>query len=61
MSDQENTKAPEKILLQVNNLKKYYPVRSGLLQRVSAWVKAVDDVSFHIYKGESFGLVGESG
>jgi oligopeptide/dipeptide ABC transporter ATP-binding protein len=31
------------------------------MQRVSAWVKAVDDVSFHIYEGESFGLVGESG
>lgn len=51
----------DKILLQVNGLKKYYPVRSGLLQRVSAWVKAVDDVSFHIYEGESFGVVGESG
>ena len=59
--DMTTTKEPEKILLQVNNLKKYYPVRSGLLQRVSAWVKAVDDVSFHIYEGESFGVVGESG
>ena len=58
---QASTDGQETILLQVNNLKKYYPVRSGLLQRVSAWVKAVDDVSFHIYKGESFGLVGESG
>ena len=50
-----------KILLEVQHLKKYFPVRSGLLQRVVAWVKAVDDVSFHIYEGESFGLVGESG
>ena len=50
-----------KILLDVQHLKKYFPVRSGLLQRVVAWVKAVDDVSFHIYEGESFGLVGESG
>lgn len=50
-----------KVLLQVKSLKKYFPVRSGLLQRVSAWVKAVDDVSFHVYEGESFGLVGESG
>jgi len=45
----------------VKNLVKYFPVRSGLLRRVSAWVKAVDDVSFHIYRGETFGLVGESG
>jgi peptide/nickel transport system ATP-binding protein/oligopeptide transport system ATP-binding protein len=50
-----------KILVDVQNLKKYFPVRSGLLQRVVGWVKAVDDVSFHIYEGESFGLVGESG
>jgi len=48
-------------LLVVNNLKKYFPVRSGLLQRVSAWVKAVDGVTFSIRAGETFGLVGESG
>ncbi len=48
-------------LLQVQHLVKYFPVRSGVLQRVSAWVKAVDDVSFTIRDGETFGLVGESG
>jgi len=48
-------------LLEVRNLKKYFPVRRGVLSRVAAHVKAVDDVSFTIEKGETFGLVGESG
>jgi oligopeptide/dipeptide ABC transporter ATP-binding protein len=48
-------------LIQVKNLKKYFPVRGGLLQRVVAWVQAVDDVSFSIRQGETVGLVGESG
>ena len=50
-----------KDLVQVKNLIKYFPVRSGLLQRVVAWVKAVDDVSFKVKEGETLGLVGESG
>ncbi|WP_345783188.1 oligopeptide/dipeptide ABC transporter ATP-binding protein [uncultured Akkermansia sp.] len=48
-------------LLQVDNLKMYFPVRSGIFLRQAGWVKAVDDVSFHIYPGETLGLVGESG
>jgi oligopeptide/dipeptide ABC transporter ATP-binding protein len=48
-------------LLQVTGLKKYFPVRSGIFSSVSAWVKAVDDVSFHLRQGETLGLVGESG
>ena len=48
-------------LLQVNNLKMYFPVRSGIFLRQAGWVKAVDDVSFNIYPGETLGLVGESG
>lgn len=47
--------------MQVDNLKKYFPVTGGILQRTVGHVKAVDDVSFRIHKGESFGLVGESG
>ena len=50
-----------KDLLVVQDLKKYFPVRSGLLQKVTAWVKAVDGVSFTVREGETLGLVGESG
>jgi peptide/nickel transport system ATP-binding protein/oligopeptide transport system ATP-binding protein len=49
------------VLVEVNNLVKYFPVRAGLLQRVVNQVKAVDDVSFFVRKGETLGLVGESG
>ena len=48
-------------LVQVKNLVKYFPVRGGLMQRVVAWVKAVDHVTFSIREGETVGLVGESG
>lgn len=51
----------QKSLLDVKNLRKYFPVRSGPLRRVSAHVKAVDDVSFDVKQGEILGLVGESG
>ena len=48
-------------LIEVKNLVKYFPVRGGILQRTVAQVKAVDDVSFVIWRGETLGLVGESG
>jgi oligopeptide transport system ATP-binding protein len=48
-------------LLEVKNLKKYFPIRGGLFSREIARVHAVDDVSFTIQKGETLGLVGESG
>lgn len=56
-----SVKVAAKELLVVNDLKTYYPVRAGVLQRVVAHVKAVDGVSFTIRQGETFGLVGESG
>lgn len=48
-------------LLEVEELRTHFPIRSGLLQRVSGQVKAVDGVSFRVRRGESFGIVGESG
>lgn len=48
-------------LIQVKNLKKYYPVKTGIIPHVTDYVKAVDGVSFSIYEGEILGLVGESG
>lgn len=48
-------------LLEVKNLKTYYPIRRGLFQKTVGYVKAVDGVDFYIQEGETFGLVGESG
>ncbi len=49
------------VLLKVENLKQYYPIHGGFFKRVVGNVKAVDDISFSINKGETLGLVGESG
>jgi oligopeptide transport system ATP-binding protein len=63
--ESQSSQAPhansEKPLLVVDGLKTYFPIRSGLLQRVTDHFKAVDGVSFHIKEGETLGLVGESG
>ena len=49
------------ILLDVKNLKKYFPIKKGLFSKTIGYVKAVDDITFSIKQGETLGLVGESG
>lgn len=49
------------VLLRVENLKKYFPLRAGVFKKVVGWVKAVDGVSFEVFSGETLGIVGESG
>lgn len=58
--ENENKLDDDKIL-EIRNIKKYFPIKGGLLQRTVANVKAVDGVSLYINKGETLGLVGESG
>jgi len=54
-------KDKKEAILTVNNLVKYFPIKTGVFSRVVGHVKAVDGVSFSIKEGETFGLVGESG
>lgn len=51
----------QQTLVEIQNLKKYFPVKGGLFQKIVGYVKAVDDVSLEIFEGETLGLVGESG
>ena len=55
-----STQRPDYVL-EVKNLKQYFPIKAGLMQRVVGYVKAVDGISFSIQRGKTMGLVGESG
>lgn len=59
--DSAGTNGSSAPLLEVNHLKKYFPIRRGFFSRIVGHVKAVDDVSFSVRPGETMGLVGESG
>jgi oligopeptide/dipeptide ABC transporter ATP-binding protein len=61
MSEFQTHPGEDKNLVRVEHLRKYFPVRGGVIQRVVGWVQAVDDVSFTIKDGETLGMVGESG
>lgn len=51
----------KEVLLRVRNVKTYFPIRKGVVKRTVGYVRAVDDISLDVYRGETLGLVGESG
>ncbi len=66
VSDEERKKSLRKLygkspLLEIKNVKTYFPIEKGLFEKTNNYVKAVDDVSIDVYPGETLGLVGESG
>jgi len=66
LSKETRSKAHEEIynqspLLEINNLKTYYSLEKNILGKTTRWVKAVNDISFKVYPGETLGLIGESG
>lgn len=61
MNSKSRTENDNSNLVRIENLKKYFPVRRGTFGRQATHVKAVDDISLNIIKGETLGLVGESG
>ena len=56
-----SSKTDQKVLLELNGVKKYFPIKGGILKRVQGHVQAVQEVNLKLYEGESLGVVGESG
>jgi len=48
-------------LMEVNNLNKYFPIKRGLLSKTVGYIKLLNDITFRIYEGQSFGYIGETG
>lgn len=61
LHEKEMSIVEEVPLIKVENLKKYYPVKGGIITHTTGYIKAVDDVSFSVKRGQTLGLVGESG
>ncbi|MBN1122690.1 MAG: dipeptide ABC transporter ATP-binding protein [Anaerolineae bacterium] len=61
MNDSARSETQQQVLMEVRNLKKYFPIQRGFLRQVVGHVQAVDGVNFFIREGETLGLVGESG
>ena len=61
MAMQNGTSQNDDIILEVKDLKQYFPIRQGILQRVTGHIKAVDGVNFFLHENEVLGMVGESG
>ena len=60
-SSSQQQRVKQEILVDVQRVKKYFPIKGGVLRRTVGHLKAVDDISFSIKKGETLGIVGESG
>ncbi|MBA7635646.1 Oligopeptide transport ATP-binding protein OppF [subsurface metagenome] len=56
-----NSQKSSRVLLEVKEMKKYFPIEKGFLRRITGFVRAVDNVNLYINEGETLGLVGESG